>query len=505
MRGDSQVELRGAVLVGRRVVPEGGSEADNGKLVTVKGLLLRIDSRGLTVEGPRPNVVHTVSWQRVRSIEAGNSAMFEDARPARSIQVELDDRRVQFLVPVEALGDHQMSVMDAIVAAHVASRPHEQRDVVNETLGAISQTGPSATAVRTPMKAPRQRGTGAGDPSPARVGSGLPPPPPSSGVVMPPEPQNAAGSGVPTPKENVVGPPRALQQAPPIDRELLQPRAVPSARRVKAPISGASEPSLPEPDSGRVLPRLPPPPPGGSRSMPPPPFAEQSRTDPTPAVEQGPRAEFVPRAPGVGVSAGAAVVAGSGGGVTDPKGERRGEGRNPRRKSGRHSRRTTVVGGVLLVAAAVVGGSLFGLVSHRQRERRRRRARSRSSRRRDPKRIWRITGDVFNALGRGGSQRDRLARSTSSRRACPPDGNPGRHHGPGRDRPIGRRSGRMSRIPRRIAGIVSGVTEHGGPKVESSRWFASPSGESAFESHVDLTQAASTEESDIAALKGSRA
>jgi hypothetical protein len=60
-------------------------------------------------------------------------------------------------------------------------------------------------------------------------------------------------------------------------------------------------------------------------------------------------------------------------------------------------------------------------------------------------------------------------------------------------------------MPGTQAGIVSGVTEHGGPQVASSGWFASPSGDSAFESHVDLTRAASTEESDIAALKGNRA
>jgi hypothetical protein len=60
-------------------------------------------------------------------------------------------------------------------------------------------------------------------------------------------------------------------------------------------------------------------------------------------------------------------------------------------------------------------------------------------------------------------------------------------------------------IPATHAGIVSGITEKGDLQVASSGWFASPSGDSAFESHVDLTRAASTEESDIAALKGSRA
>jgi hypothetical protein len=59
-------------------------------------------------------------------------------------------------------------------------------------------------------------------------------------------------------------------------------------------------------------------------------------------------------------------------------------------------------------------------------------------------------------------------------------------------------------MPTSHLGIVTGTPEPSGPLVETSGWFASPSGGSAFESYVGLTQTVPTEESDVSALAGSR-
>ena len=166
MRGDPQVELRGAVLVGRRVVPVAQVETDTGsgpgtgndpgvntdaataggptEIVSVTGLLVRVDSRGLTVEGPRPNVVHTVSWQRIRSVDAGKPATFDDGNPARSIEVELDDRSVQFIVPADVLGENELGLLDEIVSRHLETRSRVQRE--ESQMARDSRRGPGRGA-----------------------------------------------------------------------------------------------------------------------------------------------------------------------------------------------------------------------------------------------------------------------------------------------------------------------------------------------------------------------
>ncbi|MGO9340950.1 MAG: hypothetical protein ACLP6E_00315, partial [Acidimicrobiales bacterium] len=396
MRGDPQVELRGAVLVGRRVVPQ-AEVSTTDELVTVKGLLLRIDSRGLTVEGPRPNVVHTVSWQRVRSIEAGGSATFEDAKPARSIQVELDDRRVQFLVPVEALGEDQLRVLDTIVSRHLGRHPRLPNGPGRETLGPIVRT--TVLAVGDPVQVPRvpapppasvsapiftseqaednapreapasQIGSPTGESRPALMapmrrspGSGvqirripgpdLPPPPPSSSVVMPPKPADAGSPDAIFAKEPK-GRSQNLQGPFGIDKDLLQPPAVPAARRVRAPVPRSTDATQLTPDPGHVPPLLPPPPPGGSWSRLPPPPVEllaESQVERRVETRQGDAAATL-------------TEAGPAGPVTEAEAttDRRGGDRKSRRQRKRRSRRLTAFGGTLLVVAAAVGGSLFGL------------------------------------------------------------------------------------------------------------------------------------------------
>ncbi len=538
MRGDSQVELRGAVLVGRRVVPRDdaksvGPDAGVGELVTVEGLLLRIDSRGMTVEGPRPNVVHTVSWQRVRSVDAGKSAIFEDASPARSIQVELDDRRVQFLVPVEALGDDQLRVLDEIVSEHlrVQSRGHPgghvrgRRETDNEILGAIDRTPtpPSAPAParqlarfaapggRPAVKAPKLR-------FPVGGGSsrhGLPPPPPGSNVVMPPGPSDAgadAASRAGADAASEAGADAASADRFGIHADLLIPLAVPAARRVHAPNrpafdSSAFDSSSFDAASRRVAPKLPPPPPGGSGSQLPPPPAEPAHVE-LPRAELSPvgaapvelapaeaaQPSEVPRSPGTlapdtrNVRETATRSSGSGDQV-----------RKRRRQRKRWSRRSTVVGGTLLIAAAAVGGTLFGLE---------------------------VTDNGSPHVASSPGLPGVATRSSSG--GSPPSGGvgPGTVAGvlnivaagmppgwtaggapwawvatPQSDAALAGCLG----LPVSHAGIATGATQPGGPRVDSSGWFVSPSGASAFESYVVLTNAPATEESDVAALTGNRA
>ncbi len=503
MRGDPRVELRGAVLVGRRVVAGSRAETDRGEIVTVIGLLLRIDSRGLTVEGPRPNVVHTVSWHRVKSINAGEPATFPDNKPARSIQVELDDRGVQFLLPAEVLNDDQFRVLDEVVSGYLSSAPSavpvrtaslEQREEVREPLA----KSPSAVEARVVVRAPVQRPARMSDAFTRARDPGLPPPPPSSSVVMPPKPSDAgssSGSGT-------------SQNAPGIENRLPLPLAVPAARRVNAPSRPTLEPSSVDPEPGRIPSRLPPPPPSGSWSqLPPPPLAQppieaeahpepdarlepDARPQPDSRPQTDARQEVAPEVPPQRQDEAAGP-------------RRRGDGRR-RKQPKKRSRRTAVFGGAVLLVAAAIGGSVFGLAA-------------------TDKGSVRTPG---TAAPPGVATRSSSGGSPGAVGGPPAGADPGAVGGAvniiAAGLPPGWRTGQSPwpraatsqsdtalsaclGLPLSHLGIVTGVTEQGGPQVETSPWFTSPSGATGFESYVVLTQQATTRASDMGPLMGIRA
>jgi hypothetical protein len=53
-------------------------------------------------------------------------------------------------------------------------------------------------------------------------------------------------------------------------------------------------------------------------------------------------------------------------------------------------------------------------------------------------------------------------------------------------------------------GIVTGTTEPGGPKVESSGWFTSQNGSAGVDSYVVVAPSVTTQQSDVAAIMANR-
>jgi hypothetical protein len=175
-----QIELKGAVLVGRRIARaarasgrRGTATIADGELVTVSRIVLRIGPGGLAVSGPDPDVVHTVVWLRVKSLEAGEHTRFEDGSPARSIHLELGDREVTFLVPASVLDEERLRALREMAGANICCR---------------GDPGPRAE-VPEPQSAPAQVFVTSGHRQASNVM--LPPPPPGSNLAMPPGPVDA--------------------------------------------------------------------------------------------------------------------------------------------------------------------------------------------------------------------------------------------------------------------------------------------------------------------------
>ncbi|MFZ0666999.1 MAG: hypothetical protein WAM97_14700 [Acidimicrobiales bacterium] len=316
MKGDPRLELRGAVMVGRRTDPKSPGSSD--EQVTVVGLTLSIGPDGLTVESRDSTAAHTVKWERVKAVAVGSEATFADGARARSIDVLLDDRSVQFLVPYESLPDTEIQLIREIVGRNTGSafaipdpRPTEMvpKPAPLKAAGRDVRKRAAPKPKASPLE-PRQTGRlGKLIPlairtrTPTTNSVVLPPPPPDhSRMSMPPRPSDADGS----------------RPAPTMDPSLLTPLAVPFATRVPDPRPVAETPT-PAPiehapvepraevgpveeiptfdpsilsESRRRLPAMPPPPPVGSGVRLPPPVAASTRPDT--AMQESP---FVPVAP----------------------------------------------------------------------------------------------------------------------------------------------------------------------------------------------------------------
>jgi hypothetical protein len=555
VRGDPQVELQGAVLIGRRVAPGGRVDSRNpnsetgmdDEMVTVSGIVLRIGPSGLTVSGPSPDVVHTVVWQRVKGLDGGELTKFEDGSPARSIHVELDDRNVEFLVPADVLNGDRLRAVNEIADAHVASRRERATRDDPQPVATRSQEAPRAVAVpqaavtpRTPAApmTPAVPMTPAEQPSPpeklmvledrqATHGQApkvvLPPPPPSSNLAMPPVPTDAGGSGVPSEQAAQVSyTSSASGAASLIERDQKLPLAVPPARRVEPPGLGQLDPDPLSPGPvdlfdgsslSHVPSLLPPPPPRGSWSrLPPPPAsdADPESEEPEPSIPvfvpsigpsrtgvQAPP-DFVAPAASSGRSAGQPASRQTTSG--QPMSGQTTSGQTSPGRSRRGPKRKTVLASGFVLVLACVGGAIFGL-------------------------------SVTDLGGTStGSTQTTLGPSTRSSSG----GVPGTLTGPptGTDPriaagalnivsaglPRGWEPGAApwSRVatlqadsalagclglPRAHLGVVTDSTSSGGPRVYTSGWITSPvSGQAGFESAVVLNQTVATEESDVATL-----
>jgi hypothetical protein len=225
VRGDPQIELRGVVLVGRRPTPNTPASppprSSKSKLssdtVEIRGLSLQIGASGLIVEGPHPGVVNTVNWNRIGKLDIGTIVSLADGSPARSLELELDDRAVRFLVPVTDLDENRMSDLIRLRDANLA---HEEEAAPPPV--ARTPVGVNPGASSTPP--------GPEPPGPAPRGVLLPPAPPSSKVAMPPAPSQVESS-----MSDGADGSSDRSNGSTVDATLLRPIAVPSATRVTSP------------------------------------------------------------------------------------------------------------------------------------------------------------------------------------------------------------------------------------------------------------------------------
>jgi hypothetical protein len=236
VRGDPQIELRGVVLVGRRPAPNSSesSSAKSGKssktkpssdTVEISGLSLQIGATGLVVEGPHPGVVNTVDWNRIGKFDIGAIVSLADGSPARSLELELDDRAVRFLVPATDLDEHRLGDLIRLRDANLA--PEE-----GAAIPPVVQTPLEVTPAESPTP-----------PNPAPRAVLLPPAPPSSRVAMPPAPsqvQSSMSGGADGGSNGSKG----SNITSTVDGTLLRPIAVPSATRVASPRNLEREPAL---------------------------------------------------------------------------------------------------------------------------------------------------------------------------------------------------------------------------------------------------------------------
>jgi hypothetical protein len=508
-------------------------------MVTVPGIVLRIGTPGLTVVGPNRDVVHTVLWKRVKGLDGGELTALEDGSPARSIEVELDDRVVRFLVPAEVLNEERLVVLSEIVGAHVGptrllggvrvkqpaqpAQPGAQPVPAAEASPAEASPAEASPAEASPAEASPAEASPAPEPRRVFVPSAatgvasnplLPPPPPSSKVAMPPAPADLGaagqiGRGAPQDRSEVA---RARLLA---DRDSVLPPAVPPARRVEFP-SGhlAHGPSL-----------LPPPPPIGSWSrLPPPPAILELHEIGEPAsdvevadpgVEVREPGEVLPQAgavlpvpsipvPSIGPTAiGPTAIGPTAIGPTAiaPTGKATGvaQVQQRRRHRNQRSRRNATIGGGIVLVLAVVGGTVFGLSGSGQ---------GRSSHGTKPPvgpATRDSTGGTPGALTGppGNSDAKTVAgglniAATGLAKGWQPGSAPWSRVATTQSNSA--LAGCLG-LPPADLGALIGTSQPGGPPVYSSGWIAAPGTTRAgFESAVVLTPTAATQESDLAAL-----
>ena len=521
MRGDpqfeqlGQLELRDAVLMGRRLPSDGDTGLHVGGSAGIRGLVLRIGAAGLTVVGPDTTAVHTVAWRRVKTLVIGPVTVI-DGSPVRSIEVDLDDREVAFLVPATALGGVQLRALESLARRIVkGDRPVEYSPV--------EYSGP-ADEQADELRRSEAEHPGFVPPERVPPGSALPPPPPSAHVAMPPRPSDAGASTssrppsprrlrpVRRPAQAQVNAPRrgedalAEHGAGALDSSLLSPPAVPQARLVgleeirsdtaadpatSASVSPAAAP--PERASAPpVPPVLPPPPPGASISRmppaPPEPSGVGTRHRDTGSTGQGSdtlgartRAEFDTGRPAWPV------------------------GTHKAKERKRRSRAVSVVAVGVVLAAVAAGGAIFGLS---------------------------VTDGGGQALPRAQHPPMPQTRATSGGTGAPSAGSEGGSTAASVSRTVGiaasdfpsgwgsgaapwpRVATEASNvsvasclgIPVSQLAILTGDDEPGGPLAEDSGWITTPSGQAAgFESVVEVTSSVGAQVSDLRAFAAAAA
>lgn len=541
MRGDPQVDLPGAVLVGRRFargerVPSHSSAGDavaEGETVTIPGIILRIGSDGLTVVGPKPDVVHNVLWQRVKSVEVGENSTFEDGSPARSIDVELDDRKVCFLVPVAVLTGERRRILNEIAREHLgpvgvpgpgpelqppaqvvvnnAPAPAAVLPVEDPVEGTVEGTVLLAMPVSEPEPVPEQMlVTGSGWTSPAKLV--LPPPPPRSDVAMPPSPKDARESA--SAAADLTGGGRSGSAGQSQQTVFFLPLAVPPARRVQTPgqvpgqpgsaFAGFNEAS----DLPKVPSRLPPPPPRGSSSHLPPKAdgsdARESDARQSDARQRTAPGGFSPEEPRPSEPAPVAVpfVGPSTTAPVEPSRTVPGQDPEPRsstRRDRTKRRRTTLLASGLVLVLAVAGGTVFGLSVT------------------DPGRsATPTTGSTIGPSTRNSSGGEPGALTGPASGADAPtvagalnivasgllaSWQPG--HAPWSRVATAEANSSLARclgLPVSHIGALVGIRQPDGPRVYTSGWISDGSGNAGFESMVELNRAVATQQSDMAAL-----
>jgi hypothetical protein len=82
----------------------------------VGGLALFATERGITVLGPEPSSVRTMSWKRATTVAFRDPALLPDGRDAVTLEFEIDGSPLQFFVPSSALGGGSPRTLEQRIA-----------------------------------------------------------------------------------------------------------------------------------------------------------------------------------------------------------------------------------------------------------------------------------------------------------------------------------------------------------------------------------------------------
>jgi hypothetical protein len=124
----------------------------------VGGLALFATERGITVLGPEPSSVRTMSWKRATTVAFRDQALLPDGRDAVTLEIEIDGSPLQFFVPSSALGggsprtlEERIASLAGIPTALTPPKPMGESATTGVSGGA-GAAGPAKTAAYGPAK-----------------------------------------------------------------------------------------------------------------------------------------------------------------------------------------------------------------------------------------------------------------------------------------------------------------------------------------------------------------
>jgi hypothetical protein len=83
----------------------------------VGGLALFANAQGITVLGPEPSSVRTMSWKRATTVAFRNETLLPDGRGAVTLEIEIDGSPLRFFVPSASLGPGGARTLEERIAA----------------------------------------------------------------------------------------------------------------------------------------------------------------------------------------------------------------------------------------------------------------------------------------------------------------------------------------------------------------------------------------------------